>query len=155
LNGANQTQIVIRNPSFPDPFAGGATQTIPVSLRVMSGDLVSSYTSNMSASLEKSLKPGSVISIAYDFIRGNHVYRSRNINAPLPDSLARPDPTQGNFWQLESSGLSRFSGITLGYRTQLRGNVNLFTSYTFSSSHNDTDGPFSQPANNYDLHSEW
>src|SRR5262249_50013756 len=101
------------------------------------------------------LTSNSTISVAYDYIRGNHVYRSRNINAPLPHSLVRPDPTQGNIWQLESSGLSDFKGLTFGYRTRLRGSTNLFVNYTFSSSYNDTDGPFSQPANNYDLHSEW
>src|SRR5262245_45777332 len=155
LNGTHQTQLVIRNPSFPDPFDGGIVESIPSSLRVMSNNLVSSYTNNASVSVEKSLNSASTISVAYDFIRGNHVYRSRNINAPLPDSFVRRDPTQGNIWQLESSGLSSFSGITLGYRTRLHGSTNLFANYTYSSSYNDTDGPFSQPANNYDLHSEW
>jgi hypothetical protein len=155
LNGVHQQQIVIRNPSFPDPFVGGIAPTIPASLRVMANDLAATYTSNFSGSVEKSLNAGSTISVAYDFIRGTHVYRSRNINAPLPGLLVRPDPRQGNIWQLESSGLSSFSGVTIGYRTRLRGSVNLFANYTFSSSFNDTDGPFSQPANNYDLHSEW
>jgi len=101
------------------------------------------------------LKSGATISVAYDFIRGNHILRSRNINAPLPATLVRPDPAQGNIWQLESSGLSSFNGITLGYRTKIGGGLNLFANYTFSSSYNDTDGAFSQPANNYDLRSEW
>src|SRR5439155_23120650 len=35
LNGVNQTEIVIRNPLFPDPFAFGIAQTIPASLRIM------------------------------------------------------------------------------------------------------------------------
>ena len=157
LNGIHQTQIVIRNPLFPDPFAGGVAQVIPASLRVMSNSLAAAYTSNISGSLERSLNSGrSTITIAYDFIRGNHLFRSRNINAPLPpDFLIRPDPAQGNIYQLESSGLSTFKGLTLGYRTQLRNNISLFVNYTYSTNYNDTDGPFSLPANNYDLHSEW
>ena len=155
LDGVHQQQIVIRNPSFPDPFAGGIASTIPPSLRVMANDLAATYTTNLSGSVEKSLNGSSTISVAYDVIRGSHVYRSRNINAPLPGLFVRPDPTQGNIWQLESSGLSTFRGVTIGYRTRLRGSTNLFANYTFSSSYNDTDGPFSQPANNYDLHSEW
>ncbi len=159
LNGTHQTQIVIRNPSFPDPFVGGTEQTVPSSLRSKSDNLVASYTNNVSVSVEKALNAASTISVAYDFIRGNHVFRSRNINAPLPGPLPgsffRPDPTLGNIWQLESSGLSSFGGLTLGYRTRLRGSTNLFANYTLSSSYNDTDGAFSQPANNYDLHQEW
>src|SRR5207249_3168990 len=91
LDGTRQSQIVVRNPSFPDPFAGGIEQTIPSSLRVRSGNLVAPYTNNISVSLEKSLRSGAVVSVAYDFIRGNHVYRSRNINAPLPGTFVRPD----------------------------------------------------------------
>ncbi|PYS44792.1 MAG: hypothetical protein DMG13_33305 [Acidobacteria bacterium] len=155
LDGTRQVQIVIRNPSFPDPFAGGIGQTIPSSLRVRSDNLVAPYTSNVSVSLEKSLKSGAVISIAYDFIRGNHVYRSRNINAPLPGNVVRPDPAQGNILQLESSGLSSFNGLTFGFRRRIGPVMNLFTNYTFSSSYNDTDGAFGLPANNYDLRSEW
>jgi hypothetical protein len=162
LDGTHQTQIVIRNPSFPDPFAGGIASNVPASLRSMSNSLVSSFTNNISGSIEKALKNGSSFSVAYDFIRGNHIYRSRNINAPLPYAqpdgsvaFVRPVPTQGNILQLESSGLSSFNGLTFGYRTRLKGSTNLFANYTFSSSYNDTDGAFSLPANNYDLHSEW
>jgi Carboxypeptidase regulatory-like domain/TonB dependent receptor len=156
LNGVNQTQIVIQKPSYPDPFAGGAVQTVPISLRTMSNSLVAPYTNNISGSVEKSLNSRSTISIAYDYIRGNHLLRSRNINAPVaPDFFVRPDPTRGNIYQLESSGLSTFRGVTLGYRTVFRNNVNMFVNYTYSTSYNDTDGPFSLPANNYDLRSEW
>src|SRR5262249_16841916 len=120
LNGINQTQIVIRNPVYPDPFAGGTAQTVPASLRVMANGMVTAYTNNFSGSIERQLNSRSTISVAYDYIRGNHLYRSRNINAPLaPFFSIRPNPAQGNIYQLESSGLSRFNGITLGYRTQL------------------------------------
>jgi hypothetical protein len=156
LNGVNQTQIVIRNPLYPDPFAGGIGQAVPASLRTMSNGLVATYTSNFSGSVERQLNSRSTLSIAYDYIRGSHLFRSRNVNAPVaPDFLVRPDPAQGNIYQLESSGLSTFKGLTLGYRTQLRNNVNMFINYTYSTNYNDTDGPFSLPANNYDLHSEW
>jgi len=155
LDGKRQQQIVIRNPSFPDPFAGGIAQTIPVSLRVGSDNLVTPYTVNMSYSVERAFNTGSVVSVSYDFIRGVHLYRSRNINAPLPGTLERPDPSQGNILQLESTGLSTFKGLTIGLRQRLTPTLNIFTSYTFSSSFRDTDGAFSLPANNYDLRGEW
>ncbi len=158
LDGTHQVQIVIRNPSFPDALAavdGGLAEAVPASIRTRSDNLVATYTNNLSASLEKSLNSGATVSVAYDYIRGNHLLRSRNINAPLAGTLVRPDPTQGNIWQLESGGLSSFHGITVGYRTRIRGSMNLFGNYTFSSSYNDTDGAFSQPADNYDLAPEW
>jgi carboxypeptidase family protein/TonB-dependent receptor-like protein len=155
LDGKRQQQIVIRNPSFPDPFAGGMAQILPTSLRVASDNLVTPYTANMSYSVERSFKTGSVLSVSYDFIRGVHLYRSRNMNAPLPGTLVRPDPSQGNILQLESTGLSTFKGLTFGWRQRITPTLNLFTSYTFSSSYRDTDGAFSLPANSYALASEW
>jgi Carboxypeptidase regulatory-like domain len=155
LNGANQKQIVITNPSYPNPFTTGTAQTLPVTVRTVSPDLVSSYTSNLSGSIEKQVKRGT-ISVAYDFMRGSHVYRSRNTNAPVePGFLVRPDPTQGNIYQLESTGLSTFKGLTFGFRGQITNTITLFSNYTLSYSSNDTDGAFSLPANNYDLASEW
>src|SRR5205085_4922600 len=38
---------------------------------------------------------------------------------------------------------------------QLNNGFSLFVNYTYSTNYNDTDGPFSLPANNYDLRSEW
>ena len=155
LDGKRQQQIVIRNPSFPDPLAGGIAQMIPASLRVASDNLATPYTANMSYSVERSFKSGTVLSASYDFIRGVHLYRSRNINAPLPGALVRPDPSQGNILQLESTGLSTFKGLTIGWRQRLTPTLSVFTNYTFSSSYRDTDGAFSLPANSYDLSSEW
>jgi hypothetical protein len=122
----------------------------------MANGMVTTYTNNISGSVERQLNSRSTLSIAYDYIRGNHLYRSRNINAPLaPNFLVRPNPAQGNIYLLESSGLSTFKGVTFGYRTQLNSTLNLFVNYTYSTNYNDTDGAFSLPANNYDLHSEW
>src|SRR5262249_28422235 len=64
------------------------------------------------------------------------------------------DPTRGNIYQLESSATSEFRGLTLGYRTRIR-SANFNVNYTFSNSYSDSDGAFSLPADNYNLHNEW
>jgi hypothetical protein len=156
LNGINQTQILIRQPSYPNPYAGGIAQSVPPSLRVMANGMVTTHTNNISGSVERQLNTRSTLSVAYDYIRSDHLYRSRNINAPVPPNfLVRPNPAQGNIYQLESSGLGTFKGVTFAYRTQLSSTLNLFVNYTYSTNYNDTDGAFNLPANNYDLHSEW
>lgn len=139
------------------------SQTLAATLRTISPNFRATYTANLSGSIEKQVKQSS-ISIAYDYSRGSHLYRSRNINAPLPLSLCpgcgsdfkvRPDPSEGNIYQLESTGLSTFKGLTLGYRGQITKTITLFSNYTLSFTDNDTDGAFNLPANNYDLGSEW
>ena len=155
LDGTRQQQIVIRNPAFPDPLGGGIAKIIPVSLRVRSENLATPYTADISMSLERSWKRGPSMSVSYDFIRGIHLYRSRNSNAPLPGTLVRPDPSRGNVLQLESTGMSTYHGLTLGWREHLMTFLDVFTSYTISTTFRDTDGAFSLPADNYDLRSEW
>jgi hypothetical protein len=45
--------------------------------------------------------------------------------------------------------------LTLGYRTRIKNNANLFANYTYSTNYNDSDSAFGLPANNYNLRSEW
>jgi hypothetical protein len=157
LNGLFQQQIVIRNPTYPDPFLVGAQSAVPPSIRVRAQDLATPYTISTSISLERSLPKGLGVTLSWDTVRGMHLFRSRNINAPLPDTFVRPDLTQSNIYQLESTGLARANNFTLGFRQNLRNrwNLNIFGNYTLGFQKNDTDGAFSLPADNYDLHSEW
>jgi Carboxypeptidase regulatory-like domain len=172
LNGSNQVQYVVNSPaSLTNPLGTGTVSTAPPTVRSLANSFAATYTTNLSGSIEKQLKK-STFSVAYDFIRGNHLYRSRNVNAPIPVSclstpaqcttadfanypVVRPNPLQGNIYQYESTGNSTFKGLTVGYRGQLTSTINTFVNYTFSRSFNNTDGAGSLPANNYDLATEW
>jgi hypothetical protein len=181
-NGTNQTQFIVNSPtSLTNPLGTGTAQTAAPTVRVISPDFRATYTSNLSASLEKQLKR-STVSVTYDFMRGNHLYRSRNINAPIPISclsapaqcttadfvnaapnpktgdpgtLVRPNPLQGNIYQLESTGNSTYKGVTFSYRGQITNRLNMFVNYSISRSYNDALGAFGLPADNYDLSSQW
>jgi hypothetical protein len=156
LNGTRQLLTVIQNPSFPDPlaFGGAAELRLPNSLREDAPDLALPYTFNSSVSLEKRLPRGLFASVGYDYIRGVHLYRSRNINAPLPGQTSRPDPTRGNILLLESTASSRYHGLNININQRI-GKRSVYGNYTYSINMNDSDGPFSLPANSYDLRSEW
>ncbi len=156
LDGTRQLQTVIRNPSYPDPFAaGGGMEAIPpTSLRERAGDLALPYTANSSISIEKRLPKGLFAAVSYNFVRGIHLYRSRNINAPFPGETARPDPARGNINLLESTAASSYH--SLGVRVNGRiGRTSIFARYTYSRNFSDTEGPFSLPANNHDLRADW
>jgi len=83
LDGARQQQIVISHPSFPDPFLDFDISSIPISHRTRASELVLPYTTDASVSLEKSLPKGLALTFSWYGNRGVHLYRSRNINAPL------------------------------------------------------------------------
>jgi hypothetical protein len=157
LDGSRQLQFVVNNPTtYPIIPVGAALP--PASLRTRTGDLATPYNINESISLEQALFKTLGVTFSWDGQRGIHLYRSRNINAPLPGLGVRPDPTQGNIYQLESTGVSKSNNFTIGMRNQIRGSkiqAQLFGSYTLGYTNNDTDGAFSLPVNSYDMHSEW
>jgi hypothetical protein len=157
FDGVHQQQFVIRFPSYPDPFANSTAAATPVSVRAKSPLLLTPYNVISDFSLEKSLRKGLALTFSWDGSRGVHLYRGRNINAPLQGSLIRPNPAAGNIVQLESSASSRSHNFTIGFRQTLRNkwNMNAFGNYTLGWNYNDTDGNFSLPENNYDLQSEW
>lgn len=181
-NGTNQTQYVVSgSPSSPISVAnplgsGSVVHTVAPTVRVLSPDLRAPYTNNLSASVEKQLK-NRTVSVTYDFMRGNHYFRSRNINAPIPvdcfsspslcsvsdfanasfaaGTFALPEPGLGNIYQLESTGNSTYKGVTVQYRGPLTKTLNMFVNYSISRSYSDTNGAFGLPVNNYDLSQEW
>ena len=156
LDGTRQLQIIVRNPTtFPLVPEGSALP--PASLRTRSDALANPYNVASSVSLEHSLFNGLGVTFSWDGQRGVHLYRSRNINAPLPGMIDRPDPTQGNLFLLESTGSSKSNNFSTSMRGQLRGRIQgmLFGSYTLGYTKNNTDGAFSLPVNSYDMFSEW
>ena len=157
LDGARQQQIVIAHPSFPDPFLNFDVSSIPISRRTRALELVLPYTTDASISLEKSLPKGLALTFSWYGNRGMHLYRSRNINAPLVPGSDVLDPSQGPIFRLESTGNSRSNNYSIGWQEQLQNkwNLRVFGNYTLGYTKSDTDGWQSLPVDSYDMHSEW
>jgi outer membrane receptor for ferrienterochelin and colicin len=155
-NGVTQQSIIIRNPPFPDPFAGNLEVSLRNTIkRVLDPNLKAPYTIHFTASLERQLPFGLMSSLTYIYAKGVHQFRSRNINAPLAGTNERPDPTQGNIYQIESSAKSQFNGLLFRLDRRLGRSFTVFSNYTLSWTMNDADGPLSLPADNYNLRPEW
>ena len=156
-NGIQIQQIVITNPSFPNPFPPGTTATaIPSSLVRISPNMTFPYLLQGNFAVEQRLGEGeNYVTVDLTTVRGVHLYRMRNINAPLPGTTVRPDPSILNLDQFESPGSSRSNSVTFALRLHPRRNVSLYSQYIVSRAMDDTSGKFFLPANNYDLHPEW
>ena len=100
--------------------------------RIIADDLQAPYSIQGGVSIERTLPARSNLSFYYFYSRSLHQIRSRNINAPVcPPGFAcptndpaqilalRPDPTQGNLFQTESSGVSTDQRLIVSYRTLL------------------------------------
>ena len=173
FDGTGQEELIIRNPTYPNPFLGESEAEIrgqTSAIRSAAEDLASPYSWISEVSIETQLPGRVTVTGSYKFDRGVHRFRSRNTNGPLDitssvprsctsdqdsTTCVRPDPTRGNLILLESTGTSRNHNFRLGWRRRFSF-VNINGSYTHSSNYSDTfGGTFSLPADNYDLASEW
>lgn len=154
VDGQRQRDLVITNPGFPDPFSGGDVEILPSSKYVLADDLVMPrrVMGNVGLSHQFSAKLG--MNVSYSRMRGDNRLRGRNINAPL--NGVRPDPTLGNVTQVESTAHMRGQTFVAGMNVQIpEHRIMLFANYVWLKQESDSDGPFSLPADSYDLASEW
>ena len=58
VDGVRQQDLVIRNPGYPNPFAGGADQQIlPTSTYMLAGDLVMPKRAMLNVGISQQLSP--------------------------------------------------------------------------------------------------
>jgi hypothetical protein len=116
-------------------------------------DLQAPYSIQAAISVERQLPYKSVLSATFTAAKSEHILRMRNINAPdcpniivCPAGLTlvqlqplRPDPTQGNIYQIESSGYAFSKLVTVNIRTNVSPRITFNAGYTLSFSDGDTD----------------
>jgi len=157
FDGSNQRQLIIDSPTFfpdiPTTFSSATVQQ--QTIRIKSAGLNAPYAFISTVSYERQLPLKLLGSIGYTFQRGVHLLRTRDINAPDPQTGLRPSPDAGPILQFESTGLSTRNELRVTLRTNVNSRLTLFSNYILSSTHSDTDGAYTAPANSFDLADEY
>ena len=156
FDGQRLREISILNPGYPDPFSSGGTlATQPGNIVRFASDIREPYILQYGLGIERQLNKSLTATANYINTRGIKLFRSRDINAPPPPFVQRPDPAIGVLRQVESSAHSQAHTLEL----MLRGTIGRFFNgtiqYNLGRAYNDTGGINSRPANNYDLTGEW
>jgi len=154
-DGERLRRFLITDPLFPSPFVNGTTATQPTSVVRLDPNVRMPYVFQQSGSVEQQLYRGTTLTVSY-FRTSGRLFRSRDINAPLPPFYAvRPDPSLNALRQIETSG----GQITHSLEISFRGNVTKYfagmAQYTLGKAYNNSSGIALFPANNYDLSGEW
>jgi hypothetical protein len=152
LNG-QQTEWVLSNPPYPNAGPPGSWNTPPSTFHVAPG-LQVPYLLHASVSAERQLSNGAQLTLEAHTVRGLRLFRTRDTNAPLPQTGVRPLPGFLNLNQLESTATMRSTGFSVNFRGHLGKRTYIVAQYTLSHSVNDAAGLFTPPANNYDLRAE-
>jgi hypothetical protein len=163
-DGARVRSLVVVHPSYPDPFRAGETSVVPPSVFRTAANLETPYTVQASAAWERQLGRWTVMTLEYAFLRGYHLFRARDVNAPLPGTGLRPDPSLRNVVEIGSSGRMRSHALTFTYRGTVGRHFKATAQYTLAQTRNDVPGAGADPlggtslglpADNYDLEKEY
>ena len=155
VDGQRQRDLVVANPSFPNPFIGGV-QTIPPASRIQTDpDLQIPYIIQSSFGVETNPFKLFRLTTNYQYQRGVHLLHGRNLNAPVP-GLGRPDPAAGNITNIESSAYQSSHRLMIGIGPAAFKNNGLFwnINYLLMKNTNEADSPFSLPSNNFNLRAD-
>lgn len=151
-DGFHAQDLVIQNPGYPNPFIGGSVLALPPGRTILAPDLRLPYLEQASFGVQRALPGGLNANVSYVYRRGVHLLRGRDINAPFP-GVGRPDPDLGNIVQVESTANS-YSHMMVASVSRISEHFSFFVNYMLSSAKDETDGPLSLPANNFDLRAE-
>ncbi len=152
-DGRRGMSLVIRNPGFPDPFSGGSQLLLPLSRSQCAEDLRNPYFIQSSLDVQRQFPLGMSLLASYTYQQGFHLFRGRNINAPVPGA-GRPDSGAGNVTQIESTARSFSNRLNLTLNSGANKRLSWLISYDLSRRINETDGPLDLPADNFDLRAE-
>jgi hypothetical protein len=149
------TRYVITRPSYPD-VSDADLAAQPRSIAQLSPDVRIPQTLQFSAGWDHQISKTVTITTASTGTRSNSLFRSRDVNAPLPPQYStRPDPAFGAIRDIEATGRQRGHSLQVSLRGRAAKWFTGQAQYTWSRLKNDTSGINSFPANDYDLSGEW
>ena len=157
LNGKAVREIVLSNPGYPDPFSDQPIgQILPSSIVRFAPALRLPYIVQYSAGIERPLLKSTIFTATYVGTKGFDLFRSRDLNAPLPPFYdQRPDPAVATLREIESAGRSDSNELNVSIQAKIRPYFNGVVHYALARTYDDTSGINFFPANQYDPRGEW
>lgn len=129
---------------------------LPPSLVERAPGLKTPYQINYGISIDRKVGENGTISIGGRVNRGVNLYRSLDINAPLPpDYSERPDADVSQLREIQAEGTQNGSALDINYRGRFNKYFTGFAWYTWSHYGNNTSGISWFPENQFEPNAEW
>jgi hypothetical protein len=161
-----QQQFVVPNPDFfpnvPPPAMLPGFQSTQVTQAISSG-MRAPYILQSAVTVERQLPANTTMALTYTNSHGLHLFRSEDINAPLPGTynpevansglfpLGHPGPVE----LMESSGIYNQNQVIANVNAKLNAGLSLFGFYVYNHARSNTDGVGTFPANPYNFAGEY
>jgi hypothetical protein len=171
-NGVTQSAIVVNAPDFypancattppPATCAGADTTSGTPTIYRIDPKLRAPYIFMTGVGMDKPLGKYASVSANYIYSHGEHLFLTRNINAPLPGTYDPNDPSSGTRPLDINENIDQYSSDGASDRNRLVVNGNLhakhlgfFGYYMLSKMNTNTAGASTFPSDQYDLHQDY
>jgi len=158
VNGIVQQQFVIINPTcFPvatECDLSTASTATPTTYAV-SPRLHAPYTLQGALSVERQVTKSATLSVTYLNSRGFDQLGTINANAPLPGSMLRPNPSEGNLYEYVSESIFRQQQLIVNSNVRVGSKVQLFGYYTLNYANSDASGVSNFASNSYNISQDY
>jgi hypothetical protein len=156
FNGLGLRDIIITNPSYPDPTTGSGDLTeVPQNIVRFAPNLRLPYQTQFSFGVERELWRSLTVAVNYTWVRGTKLFRSLDRNAPVAPDFERPNAAFGEVRELEASGTQKTHGLSVDLRGRLGRIFRGAVLYRWGRSYNDVGDEDDLPPNSYDLSGQW
>jgi hypothetical protein len=165
-NGLVQQQYLVTDPSFypniPSISSLAAFQSTQI-IQEVSATLRAPYMMQSAASIERQLPGHTTLAVTYTDSHGLHMFRSEDINAPLPGTYNPNVPDSGVYplgklnpvFLMASDGLYNQNQLITNVNSKVNSHVSLFGFYTLNYARSNTDGLTTFAANPYSSAGEY
>jgi hypothetical protein len=152
VDGEHQRDQIVVDPTYPTPSGSGTV--LPPSRIELGPQQTQPTVHQASIGYDRAIGQWGNFRTDYMMLRGTHVLRSVNINAPVDG--VRPDRLSGNINEIGADGKRAFDRFTVGMllrvpNRRIMGNV----MYQYGNARNSADSPLSLPSNNLDPDADW
>ncbi|HZS43742.1 MAG TPA: hypothetical protein VFC63_01455, partial [Blastocatellia bacterium] len=137
LNGQREQQIIINNPSFPNPFGTGSISATVPTVRELQPGITPEASLQGQIAIEHQFPHGLALYFNESYSKGWNVLRSININAPVlnatADPLTAPRPLgiNENILQYQSNGETSGPVTFIGIKQSDNKHFNVFAGYLY------------------------
>jgi len=110
-----QSNITIRNPSYPDPYGGKDpltfASTAPPNITIINDDIVNSFAQTANVGFSQQLAHDLAIQVDGVYTKGSANTVSANINTPDPITGLKPLPEWGRILQVSPIGETKYRAL--------------------------------------------
>jgi Carboxypeptidase regulatory-like domain len=147
LTALRQTMIVIRNPTYPDPYGGRTPEsfasTAPPNVNIVDANLRNARSSAVTLGFSQELKPSLAVHLDGVYTNVADMTQRANINTPVTPTGARPQPTWGRIINLQSDGEHKYRALMVRLDKRYANRHQYLLSYTLAKQ--DNTGAGTQP----------